>query len=275
MIFNGQKYKRSYVKYATKVWIFIFFYKMFSKCPPKLLSLHSSALLFVYRTIFRISTSLISAEVDPRSSWAQLDVLGSHLNICDITWDENEKYRDNKRREYGGQWRIFTCEIIISSNLAWRKSRYSICRCVAAGTILLEPILTSCCQILHWLPDIFLEDSLQIYFRTYWSLEPNVREDSSILNPHPGHHFLAMSLLHSITEWGFEGAQYRKICLFSHCFKEKHFSSNNMVLFEHSSSKFKQKVQTSYLDSMLARLRQCVKCGLCALLSRLFLSFFF
>ena len=73
-IFNGKKIKLLIGNQGLDT---------YSKCPPKLF-LHSSTLFLVCRTIFRISSSLMSAAQFSTMPLSSLRVLETHLNIFAI-----------------------------------------------------------------------------------------------------------------------------------------------------------------------------------------------
>ena len=84
--------------------------------------------------------------------------------------------------------------------------------------------------------------------------------------------FLPWLFLYSTRVCGLDGAQCRRVCLFGDCFKTNHFSSDQITLWNHSFSMLSQKIHAANLDSLLAGLRHCVRCGLYAFHFRLFLK---
>ena len=84
--------------------------------------------------------------------------------------------------------------------------------------------------------------------------------------------FSLWAFLHSIKECGLDVAQYRYVCLFGDCFRTNHFSSDQITLINHSSSKLSQKMHAANLDFLLAGLKHCVRCGFYAFHFRFFLK---
>ena len=76
--------------------------------------------------------------------------------------------------------------------------------------------------------------------------------------------FSPWAFLYSIKVCGLDGAQCQYVCLFGDCFKTNHFSSDQITLWSHSSSKFSQKVHASNLGSLLTGLKHCVRRGVYA-----------
>ena len=125
-------------------------------------------------------------------------VLGSHLIIWAITGTKISFVATSRRVRRP----VVNCpsENYSLLNFTRRKSRHS------AVTSQLAPscwnytalsILTACCQILHWLPDSILDT---------WVIPTQ-----------------AITVLHSITAWLFEGTQCRHVCMFGDCFGTNHF----------------------------------------------------
>ena len=112
---------------------------------------------------------------------------------------------------------------------------------MAAGAILLESILTSCCHILYWLPASILEDLFQVYDRIYWSLEP--KKQGGFIHPQSPR---CPSL-----------SRHEPSCNQFLCGIWRHPVSACLETVSGST----QKVRAANLDSMLAGLRHWVKCG--------------
>ena len=110
------------------------------------------------------------------------------------------------------------------------ENRGTLPRYVAVCAISLKPILTSCCQILHWLPDSIHEGLLQVYVWIYWSLEPSIIENDAIT-------FSQWAFLLTITVWGFEGD------LFGDCIRSNLFSNqiwlSGTIFLQKSAKKYK------------------------------------
>ena len=86
-----------------------------------------------------------------------------------------------------------------------------VSRQAAAGDILLEPVLTSCCQAIHWIAHSVFEFLLQVYIRIYRSLKPSNRANTT---PTQAITFSPWDFLHSIKVRGLDGAQCLYVCLF-------------------------------------------------------------
>ena len=134
--------------------IYVFFNRC-SKYPPKL-SLHSSALFLVCCTIFRISSPSCPRRSLLRSSWAPLEYL-AHIWLYVLLL--GTKMRSLEATSPGSMGasdelsfvKLFSRQILHEENQDTRPLRGSWRHHA-------EPILSSCCQVLHWLPDSILED---------------------------------------------------------------------------------------------------------------------
>ena len=126
--------------------------------PPSQITFAQLCSFLVCCTIFRISSSLMFAAKSSTMFFSSVRVLGSNLITCAIAWDQNEKSRGGKSGEYCRSSdelsfvKLFSCQILQEEN------PQALCRYVEAGTVLLGPILSSCCQVLHLLPDSIFED---------------------------------------------------------------------------------------------------------------------
>ena len=91
---------------------------------------------------------------------------------CAIAWDQNEKSRGGKSGEYCRSSdelpfvKLFSCQILQEEN------PQALCRYVEAGTVVLGPILSSCCQVLHLLPDSIFEDLFVLGIATFELFDP-------------------------------------------------------------------------------------------------------
>ena len=182
----------------------------------------------------------------PRYSWAQRDP-GSHLNISAITWDQNEKFRGDKSGEYGASGelsfvKLCSCQILHEENRGTRLLRGSWRHLARTNT------------------DVVLPNSTLIARQYYWGLVPCIH--SNLLIPRTMHHegFVnpqspsrpslsrhepSCSQLpqkkkkkYCVGTWKAPVSTYLLVWRLS---RKKHFSSDHMTLWDHSSSKSSKK----------------------------------
>ena len=122
-------------------------------------------------------------------------------------WAQSAWLASEYMRYYlGPKWKVRRRQVwcpVVNCPLLWNYSLAHILH--EEKEALGRNVAASSCRNQYWRRVAkFFTDCLTVFLRTcsrytskliYWSLEPNNRKGLAIYNPHPGYHFLAMSLL--------------------------------------------------------------------------------